>query len=335
MMIAAEAGNVDILKLLLDSEPDLMQAAKKAHDILRCAVIEGKVPVVEFLLQRGTHVDDKINRLAREPVMTDLLRRATLLKAGQADDADEPVQPLAAGALMASLLDTAVRNKDADSWPKYMKRHDVSAALSSALESAADGTRSVWKSLAGQGQKITPAQQKNWCAGIAADLGNVMRREAFYSRSGLSKETQGLLETIAGNQSRALEETGLAAEQALRDGMENLLQTCMKAALDGHADPIALYKLLTMEHGIYHNVASMIVAAFSDVWPRRDSLGADTLEQAFAAKVLALKENHRTLQAMHRGTADAGNQETVSMLMFRQLDLLRAWAGKALASWHG
>jgi hypothetical protein len=231
---------------------------------------------------------------------------------------------------MADLLGIAIRNKDAGLWKKVLKKHDVSATLSAALQSAADDARSVWKSLAGQGQKVSPAQQKNWCAGILADLGNTMLRELPYANSGLTPATRTTLESIAAKQTQAPVAAGLTAEQPLREGIANLLQTCMKAVADDQFYPMDLFKLLTVEHGVYHNVASLIVSAFADVWPRRNSLGEVRLEQAFAEKLVSLKQNHKTLATMHSDTAGADNQKTVSMLMFRQLDLLQEWIAKAL-----
>jgi hypothetical protein len=197
--------------------------------------------------------------------------------------------------------------------------------LSAALQSAADDARSVWKSLAGQGQKVSPAQQKNWCAGILADLGNTLLRDPPYANSGLTPATRTTLESIAAEQTQALVAAGVAAEQPLREGIANLLQTCMKAVVDDRFIPTKLLHVLTVEHGVYHNVANLVVSAFADVWPRRNKLGEVGLEQALAAKLAPLMNDQRTLATMHSDTASAGNQETVSMLMLRQLDLLQEW----------
>jgi len=328
--VAARNGHVETVRLLLESEPKLSWATAKAEDLMGVAVREGIAAVVEFLLLRGIQMPELRITLANEPVTADLLRHWTLVQAGQADDAgDSLIQP--GNQLMADLLGTAIRNKDAGLWKKDLKKHDVSATLSAALQSAAADARSVWKSLAGQGQKVSPAQQNNWCAGILADLGNTLLRELPYAKSGLTPATRTMLESIAAEQTQALATAAEAAEQPLREGIANLLQTCMKAVADDQFYPMDLFKLLTVEHGVYHNVASLIVSAFADVWPRRNSLGEVGLEQAFAEKLVSLKNKHKTLTAMHSDTANAGNLETVNMLMFRQLDLLQEWIAKALA----
>jgi hypothetical protein len=317
------------MALLLESEPDLMGATEKAELLLKFAAQKGLAPVVEFLLLRGIQANARAVNLAEEPVTADLLRRAGLVQAGQADNAGiSPIQPPKVDELMAKLLDTAMRNKDAGSWNKYLKNHDVSASLSAALTSAAADTRPVWKSLAGQGQKVSPAQQKNWCAGILADLGNTLLREPPYANMGLTPATRTMLESIAAEQTRALAAAGEAAEQPLRAGIATLLQTCMKAVADDQFHPMDLYKLLTVEHGVYHNVASLIVSAFADVWPRRNSLDENGLEQAFARTLATLRQNHKNLRDMNSDTAGAGNQQTVNMLMLRQLDLLQDWIAK-------
>ena len=157
-----------------------------------------------------------------------------------------------------------------------------------------------------------------------------MLRESPYLKSGLTLATRTVLETIAHQQTRIIATAATATEQPLRNGMTNILQTCMKAVSDDQFYPMELYKVLTGEHGIYHNVASLIVSAFADVWPRRNSLGDVKLEQALAEKLGSLKGDRKTLQAMNSDTAEAGNQKTVNMLMFRQLDLLQEWIDKAL-----
>jgi hypothetical protein len=157
-----------------------------------------------------------------------------------------------------------------------------------------------------------------------------MLRKSPYSKSGLTPGTQTVLETIANGQTQSLATAAVTAEQPLRNAMTNLLQTCMKAVSDDQFYPMDLYEVLTGEHGIYHNVASLIVSAFADVWPRKNSLDDAKLEQALAEKLTSLKGNRKTLQAMNSSTADAANQKTVNMLMFRQLDLLQEWIDRTL-----
>lgn len=319
------------MAVLLDAEQDLIEATKNAHRMLDYAVQLGKALVVEFLLQRGIDVDDETRKLPKDPLVAEMLLHASALNAQQAEDAGNfPSQPLNGLELLGKLLYPAVINKNADAWPKYLNERHVSPTLSSALASAANDTRAVWRCLAGVGQKITLAQQTNWCAGILADLGDTMLRKSPYSKSGLTLATRTVLETIANQQIRIIETAAMATEQPLRNGMSNLLQTCMKAVSDDQFYPLELYKVLTGEHGIYHNVASLIVSAFADVWPRRNSLGDVSLQKALAEKLGSLKGNRKTLQAMNSGTAGAGNQKTVNMLMFRQLDLLQEWIDKAI-----
>jgi ankyrin repeat protein len=329
--LAATCGRIRTMALLLDAEPDLMQAAKHAQGILDFAVKKGKVPVLEFLLQRGVDINDKTRKLAKTPLIAEMLLHAGLLKAGQVMETGDAVhEPLDGSRLFDKLLDTAVRNKNAGSWITYLNKQYVSPTLSVRLESAAADARLVWKSLAGDSRKITTAQQGNWCAGILADLANVMLREAPYSASGLAPATRAVLENIAEAQTLAMAAAAAAAEQPLREGMANLLQVCMKSVPGGQFYPMDLYKTLTAEHGICHSVASLIVAAFSDVWPRRSSLDDARLAQAFAEKLSSLRKSGKALQSMNHDTAAAGNQSTVNMLMFRQLDLLQAWIDKWL-----
>lgn len=327
---ATLTGHIATMALLLDAEKDLVQATKNAQGCLDYAVTKKNAALVEFLLQRGNDVDDETRKSAKDPLIAEMLQHASLLKAGQAEDSDAgSPAPLDGSELMDKLLDTAVRNKNANFWPGYMKKHHVSPTLSSALESAAGDAREVWKSLAGGGLKVTPAQQKNWCAGILADVGNTMSRDAPHSKRGLTAATQTMLETIATDKARAMQTAAVAAEQPLRTGMANLLQTCMKAVSEEEFYPMELFQVLSAEHGIYHHVASLIVTAFSDVWARRKSLGDVGLEQAFAKKLSSLKGSRKALQAMNSDTTNAGNQNTVNMLIFRQLDLLQRWIDKS------
>lgn len=332
LALAARKQHIQTMAVLLNAEQDLIEATKSAHGMLEYAVQQGKALVVEFLLGRGIDVDDETRKLAKDPLVAEMLLHASLLNAQQAGGAgNSACQPLDGFELMSKLLDTAVRNKNADSWSKYLTKRHVSPTLSTELDSAAGDTRAVWKCLAGVGQKITPAQQKNWCAGILADLGNTMLRESPYLKSGLTLATRTVLETIARKQTQAMETAAAAAEQPLREGMANLLENCRKAVSDDQFYPLDLFKLLTEDHGNYHGVASLIVSAFSDVWPRRNSLGDTSLERAFADKLNALKGSQKALKDMNSGTAKAGNQATVNMLMFRQLDLLQGWIDK----WRG
>lgn len=329
--MAAKCNRIRTMALLLDAEPDLMQAAELVQFILDFAVRNDKVPLLEFLLQRGFDINGRIRMLAKTPLVAEMLLHACLLKAGQVTEAEDPVlASFDGGELLAKLLDTAVRKKHARYWRDVLNDFQVSPTLSAALQAAAGDTRQVWKSLAGENQKITLAQQKNWCAGILADLGNITLRESPYSTSGLAPSTRAVLERIAGEQTLAMATAAAAVEQPLRQGMANLLQICMKSVSGGQCYPMDLYKTLTTEHGIYHNVASLIVGAFSDVWPRRGSLDDVTLAQAFAEKLSALKSSDKAMKSMNHDTADAGNQNTVHMLMFRQLDLLQVWIDKWL-----
>lgn len=331
LTLAMCCGHIRAMALLLAAEPDLQKSAKYAQTILDYAVKTGKVLVVEFFVQLGIEIDDKTMKAAKDPLVQELLLHADLLGPAPSGGLDNtPAQSLDASELMVKLLDTAARNKNARSWSKYLGNRDVSPTLSFALEEAADDTRAVWASLAGKGQKITPAQQKNWCAGILADVGNTMSRESHHAESGLAPRTQTILETIATKQTQAMATSAAAAEQPLREGIANLLDNCRKAVSDDQFYPLDLFKLLTGDHGIYHGVASLIVSAFSDVWPRRNSLGDASLERAFAEKLSALKGSQKALKDMNSGTATAGNQATVNMLMFRQLDLLQGWIDKWL-----
>lgn len=52
--MAAMRDRIRTMALLLDAEPDLMQAAQHVQGILDFAVQKGKVPLLEFLLQART-----------------------------------------------------------------------------------------------------------------------------------------------------------------------------------------------------------------------------------------------------------------------------------------
>lgn len=327
LAVAARAGHLRTMIKLLDAELVMALADENIEAVLSNAVSRADFPVVALLLERGVYFDYATMALAQHPLTAEMLLHARSLKPMQADDTLPP--PFDGSVLMEELLATTIENKNEAAWRSHLIKHRVSTTLSSALTSAASTARLVWKSLAGEGQKVTPAQQKNWCAGIFADLVNVMQRESPYASSGLTPATRSVLEKISTGQVNAVATAALAAEQPLRDGMTNLLQTCMKAVSDDQFHPKDLYKVLTREHGVYHHVASLIVSAFADVWARRDSLGSVKLEQAFAAKLASLKASRKTLQAMNSTTAAAGNQATATMLMFRQLDLLQAWMDKA------
>lgn len=327
LALAARAGHLRIMTQLLDAEQTTGMTEENIRAVLRDAVSRAHFPVVALLLERGVYFDYATRDLAQHPLTAEMLLHARSLKPMQADDTLPPA--FDGGVLMEELLATTIENKNEAAWRSHLIKHRVSTTLSSALTSAASTARLVWKSLAGEGQKITPAQQKNWCAGIFGDLVNVMQRESPYASSGLTLATRTVLEKISSGQMNAIATAALAAEQPLRDGMNNLLQTCMKAVSDDQFYPMDLYKVLTREHGVYHNVASLIVSAFADVWARRDSLGGVKLEQAFAAKLSSLKASRKTLQAMNSSTAEAVNQATATMLMFRQLDLLQAWIHEA------
>ena len=326
---ALGSGNVQAMALLLDAEPDPAKARKIAQQMLSGAVAMGKAPLLEFLLKRGIPVPPDLFGFS-DPVIEEMLTHANRLSSMQAESGGDNLSPSLDGReLMDKLLGAAVRNENAEKWPIFFSDQHVSPTLSAALSTAAANTRAVWNSLAGEGQKITPAQQKNWCAGILADPGNAMLPKPAYSASGVTPATRTLLETVSAEQTNALSTAALAAEQPLRDGLNNLLQTCRKAVSGDNFYPMDLYKVLTRDHGVYHHVASLIVSAFADVWPSRSSLGDVTLEQAFAKKLSSLRAERKALQDMNSGTDYAGNPATATMLMFRQLDLLQAWIDKA------
>lgn len=157
-------------------------------------------------------------------------------------------------------------------------------------------------------------------------------RELPYSKAGLTPATQALLESIEQQQSQVLAKAALAAEQPLRTGMDELLQTCMKEVSGDQFDQTRLYTLLTGKQGMYHIVASLIVTAFSDVWPVRDKLGEASLERALAEKLSLLKRSRETLQSLNSSGANASNLHTFNMVMFLQLALLQEWKDKAPGS---
>ncbi|MET0962864.1 MAG: ankyrin repeat domain-containing protein [Noviherbaspirillum sp.] len=330
--LAARAGHVAAASVLLDSEQDPERAARNGQMALKHAAHKNHPAVVELLLQRGVTVDDEAMQLAHGTLISELLQRAgLLLQATRPDEVEEDAAPKIDGArLVATLVDSAARRKHARTWERRLKTHDICNGLLLALQAAASDLRAVWSALAGVSRKITPAQQKNWCAGILADLDNAVLRDPPYSGKGLTSATEAMFNRLAGAQAHALAQAGLEAEQALREGIDALPVACKKAVSEERFDPLELYRLLTAQRGIYDTVASLIVAAFADVWPRRSMLGNVTLEQAFARELSERRQKLKMIQAINSSGAEVENQQTVQMLTFRQLDLLAAWCARAL-----
>lgn len=288
-----------------------------------------QLAVVELLLQRGVAADNKAMQLAKTPMMSELLRHAPMLM--QPTQPDDPLH-IDGAALVTTLVDTAARRKDAGSWDRWLKQQDICNGVIATVQAAASDLRGVWASLAGSSRKMTPAQQKNWCGGILADLDNAVSINPPYASKGLTSATENRFNDLATQQASALVQAGLDAEQPLRDGLNDLLRNCMQAVSEDKLDPLDLYKLLTDQLGVYHTVASLVVSAFADVWSRRNSLGELTLEQAFAREVSERRQKLKMVQAINSNSAAAGNQPTVTMLTYRQLDLLAAWCDKALGN---
>lgn len=151
-----------------------------------------------------------------------------------------------------------------------------------------------------------------------------------YTGKGLTSASEALFNKLAEKQARVLAQAGLAAEQALRDGLNDLRHTCMQAVSGEKFDPLALYQLLTDQHGIYHTVASLIVSAFADVWPHRNSLGEHSLAHALAGELSEHRQKQKLVQAISSSSATVDNQQIVLMLTYRQVALLAGWCDKAL-----
>ena len=325
--VAARAGHVEATRVLLDSEQNLERATLNGQFALNQAVRKDQLGVVELLLQRGVDADDVVMERAKTPMMSELLRRAPMLmQSTQPDDAPQ----IDGAALFTTLVDTAARRKHTVSWGRRLELQDICDGVIATVQAAASDLRAVWASLAGSSRKITPAQQKNWCAGILADLDNAISINPPYTGKGLTSATENRFNHLATQQASALAQAGLDAEQPLREGMDDLLWNCMQAVSEDKLDPLDLYKLLTDQLGIYHTVASLVVSAFADVWSRRHSLGELTLEQAFAREVSERRQKLKMVQAINSNSAAVRNQPTVQMLTYRQFDLLTAWCDKAL-----
>jgi hypothetical protein len=104
----------------------------------------------------------------------------------------------------------------------------------------------------------------------------------------------------------------------------------MQAVSGDKFDPLALYQLLTDQHGIYHTVASLIVSAFADVWPHRNSLGERSLAHALAGELSEHRQKQKLVHAISSSSATVDNQQIVLMLTHRQVALLAGWCDRAL-----
>ena len=77
-------------------------------------------------------------------------RSQKLLKANLDKDFDSSLlKPINGNEPMGQLPDTAIRNRNADSWSKYREKSGISPTLASLLESSAEEMHTVWASLAG------------------------------------------------------------------------------------------------------------------------------------------------------------------------------------------
>ena len=326
--LAARAGHVEATQVLLDSDQDPERSARNGQLALKHATHKQQLEVVELLLRQGVAVDDETMQLTQDAMVFELLRRAPMLMQSSPPIAAAP--QFDGGALVTSLVDAAARRKHAGSWDRRLRKHDICDGLVLIVQTAASDLGAVWASLAGSHRTMTAAQQTNWCAGILADLDNAMLGDPPYTGMGLTIAIEALFNQLAKKQARSLAQAGLDAEQPLHDGMNDLLRTCMQAVSGDKFDPLDLYQLLTDQHGIYHTVASLIVSAFADVWPCRNSLGELTLAHALARELSERRQKQKLVQAISSSSTAVHNQQTVLILTYRQVALVAGWCDRAL-----
>lgn len=330
LALSARAGHVEATQVLLDSDHDPERSARNGMLALKHAAHKHQLEVVELLLRHGVAVDDETMQLTQDGMVSELLRRAPMLMLKQSSLPIAAAPQIDGDALVTTLVVAAAKRKHAGSWDRWLKKRDICDGLALTVQGAASDLRAVWASLAGSHRKMTAAQQTNWCAGILADLDNAMLSDPPYTGKELTSASEALFNKLAEKQARVLAQAGLAAEQALRDGLNDLRHTCMQAVSGEKFDPLALYQLLTDQHGIYHTVASLIVSAFADVWPHRNSLGEHSLAHALAGELSEHRQKQKLVQAISSSSATVDNQQIVLMLTYRQVALLAGWCDKAL-----
>jgi ankyrin repeat protein len=334
---AALNGHLQTVGLLLDSDKNVEQATRNCQRALELAVKKNHPAVVELLLKRGAKVDEKIAQLAENPVIGDLLDHAALFAHAtrEANDEDHVMARTDGGKLIAGLMsvDRVSKGRSADQWSALLQNQGICKTVVNSVGAAASNLPAVWTALAGSNQpRLTPKQRTMWCAGILANLEHDDELRTPYSNKELSAGTEASLNQIASRQVAAMTQAGLDVEGALKAHTDKLWSTCRQTTSDDRCDPFVLYNHLAQECGFYAEVAKLIASAFADVWSKRDNLGSVTLEQAFARELVERRNARKWVASINSVSADSGNHQTFTMLMFRQIDLIDAWCKKTLPS---